>query len=177
MPGLSMTQLSVPCMSTAMFYATAHPSTQALLDGMVTTVTRHPEQWEMRLFQEVVLSYVVGEGDSPVLKFRILGLRRYPSFQAYVLRQKAHLPVEPLVISMGSVSPGERHDAMVKLGKWRPHHWDHGSVGRVRAADRLTSKLQDLTPQEQSKLWLAAMQAPMDGSVFVNHTDIGYLHP
>uniref|UniRef100_A0A061RCZ6 Uncharacterized protein n=1 Tax=Tetraselmis sp. GSL018 TaxID=582737 RepID=A0A061RCZ6_9CHLO len=175
MPGGAAAQAAVPCMSTAVFYASAGPATQALFDGMVTMITKHPEQWEMRLFQQVVVSYMIGEGESPVLKFRLLDVEKFSLYSVHALRKRMKLPVKPVIVYVGHLAPGQQHDAKVKLGVWKPHAWDRGSVGRARAADLATRLIQNAT--EHKSVWLAAMQAPFGGHVYVNDTVIGFHGP
>mmetsp|Transcript_39509 Transcript_39509/g.100950 ORF Transcript_39509/g.100950 Transcript_39509/m.100950 type:complete len:415 (+) Transcript_39509:224-1468(+) len=175
MPGAEMHQMAIPCISSAVFFANAMPSTQALLDGMVTAIEQRPGDWEMRLLQEVVVSYMIGEADSPVLKMRVLGLDAFAPYNVYSARKAGHLPLHTRAVHMGSVPPGQRHDALQQLGAWRPHEWDHGRVGRHRAAEIL-SRHEGLTTEDHSALWVAAMAAPLDSTLFIQDGQIGY-HP
>ena len=78
-----------PCQSTGLWYMRDRPQSRAMLAGLYAYLFAHPNEWEQKAFQLIVMRYLVGLGDDlPPLRYRLLPTAQYINIEFYFQRQR-----------------------------------------------------------------------------------------
>ncbi|XRB01495.1 nucleotid_trans domain-containing protein [Pycnococcus provasolii] len=150
------------CMSTELFFFRASQATQALIDGMLFSITKKPGEWEQMLFQWAVIAYTFGEGGSPVLRFRLLDVDEYANIPVYRNRDKVRANGEDnsVILVPGQMVEGMKRDAVATVGRWSPQRWNYEEAGKQRSMSILTSNHTFESEDERSQAFLDALKDP-----------------
>ena len=78
-----------PCQSTGLWFMRDRPQGRALLDGLYGYLAKHPNEWEQKAFQLLVMRYLVGLGDElPPLRYRLLPTANFINVEFYEERKR-----------------------------------------------------------------------------------------
>ena len=81
-----------PCQSTGLWFMRDRPQSRALLGGLYGYLSRHPNEWEQKAFQLLVMRYLVGLGDDlPPLRYRLLPTTHFINVEFYEERNRVGL--------------------------------------------------------------------------------------
>mmetsp|Transcript_1768 Transcript_1768/g.5121 ORF Transcript_1768/g.5121 Transcript_1768/m.5121 type:complete len:434 (+) Transcript_1768:363-1664(+) len=114
-----------PCQSLGAFYTKPSLATlqfyRYLSHWMIQT---HPHQWDQAAWNEVVMAFLIGMGDEPALKYRILPVNRFMNIEVLLKRQEAKLAVHQVLVHAGYLNTDDKRKAFEKLGTWHAGDWD-----------------------------------------------------
>ena len=81
-----------PCQSTGLWFMRDRAQSRAMLDGLYGYLSRHPNEWEQKAFQLLVMRYLVGLGDDlPPLRYRLLPTAHFINIEFYEERRRLGL--------------------------------------------------------------------------------------
>ena len=87
-----------PCQSTGLWYSRSTLATNAFLEGLNRFLLTHPDVWEQKAFQLLVVRYLIGLEDRlPPLRYRLLATSRFINIGYYEERLQKGLGVEDMV--------------------------------------------------------------------------------
>ena len=84
-----------PCQSTGLWYMRDRPQSRAMMEGLYGYLYRHPNEWEQKAFQLIVMRYLVGLGDDlPPVRYRLLPTSHFINIEFYEERIKKRMETQ-----------------------------------------------------------------------------------
>ena len=120
-----------PCQSTGLWYSRSTLATNAFLEGLNRFLLTHPDVWEQKAFQLLVVRYLIGLEDRlPPLRYQLLATSRFINIGYYEERLQKGLGVEDMV----AVHCGYLNRMTLKFEALRRHGFlrEHGTHSRAR---------------------------------------------
>uniref|UniRef100_A0A1D1ZNZ3 Glycosyltransferase n=1 Tax=Auxenochlorella protothecoides TaxID=3075 RepID=A0A1D1ZNZ3_AUXPR len=111
-----------PCQSTGLWYLRPTPPAKAFMLALVHRLI-HPatwHQWDQTAWNEVILPFLWGTGDSEQLAYRILPNENYINVRAIPDREKAGLPLDIVILHSGGTHGRNKALAYAARGFWHP---------------------------------------------------------
>ncbi|KAL4446222.1 hypothetical protein ABPG77_003029 [Micractinium sp. CCAP 211/92] len=79
-----------------------------------------PFQWEQAAWNEILPTFLWGQGDEPPIRYRLLPVDQFSNIGVFLRRKSRNLPVNQVALHAGWLHGAAKVEAFKKLGYWHP---------------------------------------------------------
>ncbi|KAK9862816.1 hypothetical protein WJX84_001287 [Apatococcus fuscideae] len=120
-----------PCQSTGIWFSEPSPTSLIFLHDLLDwLLTKRSTQWDQAAWNEIIMSHLIGTGDQPGLRYRLLPIEHFNNMPTYEARIKGGKPVDEVILHGGDVHDHDKITVMQRLHCWRANEWK-SKVGKA----------------------------------------------
>lgn len=129
-----------PCMSTGFWFIEPTEPAKDFLESFIDLML-HWRDWQtdQRLWNEVIMAFLIGQNDHRQLRFRLLDDSRFSNFEVVRWRQEQKLVIRPVMMHAGAMGGRDKEPYMREHGYWLAESWE-----KTAAADHITFLLKSI---------------------------------